>query len=139
MKEFIQKFVDSDTVKNEVGSVENFNKWLQIFDFESIPQKAIDELIEMLQVAEDRSKIALMDLIRLLLPHEGPAAHIYYKHWETFDITIFQYLLCIDIKDASNKVMTNYHLVSLKMLGNIYQTSTGLEFISDAENSAHII
>jgi len=80
-----------------------------------------------------------MDLIRLLLPYEGPASHIYYKHWETFDITIFQYLLCIDIKDASNKVMTNYHLVSLKMLGNIYQTSTGLEFISDAENSAHII
>jgi len=93
----------------------------------------------MLQVAEDRSKIALMDLIRLLLPYEGPAAHIFYKHWETFDITIFQYLLCIDIKDESNKVMTNYHLVSLKMLGNIYQTSTGLEFISDAENSAHII
>ena len=71
MKEFIQKFVNSDTVKNECGSVENFNKWLQIFDFESIPQKAIDELIEMLQVAEDRSKIALMDLIRLLLPYEG--------------------------------------------------------------------
>ena len=48
MKEVIQKFVDSDPVKNEVGECENFKKWLTIFDFESIPQKAIDELIEML-------------------------------------------------------------------------------------------
>lgn len=48
MKEVIQKFVDSDPVKKEVGEVENFKKWLTIFDFESIPQKAIDELIEML-------------------------------------------------------------------------------------------
>lgn len=93
----------------------------------------------MLQVAEDKAKIGLMDLIRLLLPYEAPAAHIYYKHWETFDITIFQYLLCIDIKDASDKVMGNYHLISLKMLGNIYQTGTGLEFISDNEPSAQII
>lgn len=93
----------------------------------------------MLEVAEDKAKIGLMDLIRLLLPHEAPAAHIYYKHWETFDLTIFQYLLCIDIKDANNKVMTNYHLISLKMLGNIYQTNTGLEFIHEAEHSAQVI
>lgn len=37
MKEVIQKFVDSDMVKNEVGEVENFKKWLNVFDFESIP------------------------------------------------------------------------------------------------------
>lgn len=80
-----------------------------------------------------------MDLIRLLLPYEAPAAHIYYKHWETFDLTIFQYLLCIDIKDASNKVMGNYHLISLKMIGNVYQTNTGMEFISDQEQSAQVI
>lgn len=45
MKEVIQKFADSDTVKNEVGAVENFKAWLQVFDFKTIPQKAIDELI----------------------------------------------------------------------------------------------
>ena len=93
----------------------------------------------MLEVAEDKAKIGLMDLIRLLLPYEAPAAHIYYKHWETFDTAIFQYLLCIDIKDASDKVMSNYHLISLKMLGNVYQTNTGLEFIGDKEQSQQII
>lgn len=74
----------------------------------------------MLEVAEDRSKIALIDLLRLLFQHEGQAAHILYKHWETFDITIFQYLQCMDIKDPENKVIHNYHLICLKMLGNIY-------------------
>ena len=93
----------------------------------------------MLEVAEDKAKIGLMDLIRLLLPYEAAAAHVFYKHWETFDITIFQYLLCIDIKDPNNKVMSNYHLISLKMLGNVYQTQTGIEFISEADQSAQVI
>lgn len=74
----------------------------------------------MVSVAEERSKIALIDLMRLLFQFEGSAAHILYKHWETFDISIFEYLKCIDIKDPNNKVLHNYHLISLKMLGNIY-------------------
>jgi|TARA_B110000285_G_scaffold220720_1_gene272802 hypothetical protein len=28
MKQFIQKFVDSDAVKKEVGEVKNFKEWL---------------------------------------------------------------------------------------------------------------
>jgi hypothetical protein len=103
-----------------VGPVENFSKWLQVFSLEDCPQEALNELIQMLEVAEDRSKIALIDLLRLLFQHEGQAAHILYKHWETFDITIFQYLQCMDIKDPENKVIHNYHLICLKMLGNIY-------------------
>jgi hypothetical protein len=43
----------------------------------------------MLEVAEEKSKIALIDLIRLIMLYEAPAAHIFYKHWQTFDITIF--------------------------------------------------
>ena len=35
--------------------------------------------------------------------------------------------------------MHNYHLISLKMLGNIYQTNTGLEFIGDKEQSDAVI
>lgn len=131
MKEFIVKFTNSDTVKKEVTSIENFKAWLTDFKLEAMPQKAIDELIEMVAVAEERSKIALIDLLRLVIQYEGSAAHILYKHWETFDISIFQYLLCVDTKDPKNNVIHNYHLVSLKMLGNIYQTTTGLEFIRD--------
>lgn len=66
MKQFIEKFTDSDTVKNEVGPVENFKKWMQTFSFEDIPFEAIDELMEMVQVAEEKSKIALIDLCRLI-------------------------------------------------------------------------
>ena len=112
--------MDSESVKKEVGEVETFKKWLGCFELESIPSKAIDELIELLNAAEDKSKIALMDLIRLLLTFEHSTAHILHKHWETFEITIFQYLLCFDLNDTENKVMHNYHLVSLKMLGNLY-------------------
>jgi len=120
MKQFIEKFVDSDTVKKEVGEVKAFKAWLVDFKLEAISQEAINELVSMVEVAEERFKIALIDLVRLLFQYEGSAAHILYKHWPTFDISIFQYLLCMDIKDANNKVIHNYHLVSLKMLGNIY-------------------
>lgn len=109
------------------------------FQLENMPQAAIDELVEMVSAAEERSKIALIDLMRLLFQYEASAAHILYKHWETFDISIFQYLLCLDIKDPNNKVVHNYHLVCLKMLGNVYQTQSGLDFIMGAEQSSQII
>jgi hypothetical protein len=32
MKQFIVKFVDSESVKKEVGEVPNFKKWLESFD-----------------------------------------------------------------------------------------------------------
>jgi len=140
MKEFIAKFVNSDVVKKEVGEVTNFKAWLEGgFALDNIPQAAIGELIEMVAAAEEKTKIALIDLTRLLMLHEAAAAHILYKHWETFDISIFQYLLCCDIKDAKNKVIHNYHLVSLKMLGNIYQTPSGRDFVGEADHSEQVI
>lgn len=66
MKEFIEKFTNSETVKKEVGEVPNFKEWLVEFKFDSISQKAIDELVEMVGAAEERSKIALIDLLRIL-------------------------------------------------------------------------
>ena len=44
MKQFIQKFVDSETVTSEVGDVEDFKKWLTIFSFEDIPKEAVIQL-----------------------------------------------------------------------------------------------
>ena len=123
MKQFITKFVDSDEVKKEVtGGVENFKKWLTIFSFEDIPKEACDELVLMLEIAEDRSKIALIDLIRILFQYEKPTVFIAYKHWDSFDAMIFQYIRCLDIKNPEEKVTHNIHLVCLKMLGNLYQT-----------------
>lgn len=85
-----------------------------------MPKEAINELMEVLEIAEDKNKIALIDLVRLLLMHEHSAAHIVNKHWSKIDISIFGYIRCMDIKDTENKVFQNYHLICLKMLGNIY-------------------
>lgn len=46
-----------------------------------MPREAIDELFEMIEVAEDRNKIALIDLTRLIMMYEHSAAHILNKHW----------------------------------------------------------
>jgi len=66
MKTFIEKFVSSESVKKEVGEVANFKKWLENFDLQNVPQEALDELVELIGAAEERSKIALIDLMRLL-------------------------------------------------------------------------
>lgn len=66
MRQFIEKFVESDSVKKEVGEVKNFKEWLKTFDLEKISQEALDELVELVGAAEERSKIALIDLMRLL-------------------------------------------------------------------------
>ncbi len=131
MKQFILKFVNSETVEKEVGSVTNFKTWMESsFEFPAISIKAIDELVKMVEVAEDRTKIALIDLTRLLVMNEGPADHIVNACWDTFDTTIFQYLLCLDITNPSEKVTHNYHLISLKMLGNLFQTEAGRNFFN---------
>jgi len=43
-------------------------QWIETsFDIEAIPREAIDELVELAEVAEDKSKIAIIDLFRLLI------------------------------------------------------------------------
>lgn len=102
---------------------------------EHAPREAIDELISLAEIAEDKNKIALVDLLRILMMHEANAAHILNKHWQSFEVSIFGYLECIDIKDAEAKVMHNYHLGSLRMLGNIYLTDSGKDFMQGEEAS----
>lgn len=92
MKEFISNFADSEDVKRDVKSTKNIKKWLQGFKIESMPREAIDELIEMVSVAEDKNKIALIDLVRLLMMHEHSAAHILNKHWQDIEVNIFGYM-----------------------------------------------
>ena len=51
------------------------------FNLENMPREAIDELVSMIEIAEDKFKIALIDLLRLLMVYEHTAAHILNKHW----------------------------------------------------------
>ena len=129
MKEFVEKFVDSEDVKRDVPSTENIRKWLQGFKIENMPREAIDELMEIIAVAEDKNKIALIDLVRLLMMHEHSAAHILHKHWSSIDVNIFGYMQCMDLKDQEAKVIQNYHLICLKMLANIYLTNSGKDYM----------
>lgn len=70
-----------------------------------MPREAIDELVSMIEIAEDKFKIALIDLLRLLMMYEHTAAHILNKHWSSIEVTIFGYMECMDIKDAEAKVI----------------------------------
>jgi len=66
MKEFIQNFVKKS--EKDVKSTKELSAWLSgAMNLEAIPKPAIDELVELAEIAEDRSKIALVDLMRLLV------------------------------------------------------------------------
>ena len=65
MKEFIKKFAMQS--EKDVKSIANLQKWLDSFDLKSINNSAIDELVELAEIAEEKSKIALIDLFRLLI------------------------------------------------------------------------
>ena len=70
-----------------------------------MPREAIDELMQMVEVAEDRNKIALIDLARLAMMYEHSAAHILNKHWSSIEVSIFGYMQCMDMKDQEAKVI----------------------------------
>lgn len=137
MKEFVTTFAKSEEAAKEAKSTANILTWLASMKLEYAPKEALDELFDLVDIAEDKSKIALVDLLRLLMMHEPNAAHILNKHWDRFEVSIFGYLQCIDIKDPEAKIMQNYHLGSLRMLANIYQTDSGKDFIQgeDASNA----
>jgi len=90
MKEFIRKF--AKTSEKDVKSIANLMIWLEIFDIGAISNDAIDELVELAEIAEDRSKIALIDLFRLLVLNGKQAEYILTKHWELVEICVIGYL-----------------------------------------------
>ena len=59
---------------------------------ENVPREALDELLDLIEIAEDKSKIALVDLLRLLIVHEVNSAHLLHKHWEKLEVSICGYL-----------------------------------------------
>lgn len=91
MKEFIRKFAKQS--EKDVKSIDKLMTWLEgSFDFENIPNEAIDELVELAEIAEDRSKIALIDLFRLLVLTGNQSEYIFTKHWELVEICVIGYL-----------------------------------------------
>ena len=56
---------------------------------EKCPNNAMDELVELTEVAEEKNKIALVDLFRLLMRKDNQCEYILTKHWEMIDTCIF--------------------------------------------------
>lgn len=105
MREFVTNFAKSEEAQKEVKSTANILNWLQNIKLENVPREALDELLDLIEIAEDKSKIALVDLLRLLIVHEANAAHLLHKHWEKLEVSICGYLQCIDISDPEAKVI----------------------------------
>ena len=80
MKEFILNFAKKS--EKDVKSTKEMVNWLSAINLEAISKPAIDELVELAEIAEDRSKIALVDLLRLLVLKDVQAEYILTRHWE---------------------------------------------------------
>ena len=87
MKTFIQNLVKNSA--GQVQSTTNLMQWIQSsFDVAAIPRGAIDELCELARVAEDKNKIAVCDLFRLLVLKDIQAEYILTHHWSLINDTI---------------------------------------------------
>jgi hypothetical protein len=77
MKQFIQKVVEQN--KAEV-KIDLFSNWLESFDYKNINGPTIDQLVALAEIAEDKSKIALIDLLRLVVLEGTQAEYLLNKH-----------------------------------------------------------
>lgn len=90
MKTFVKNFATNQA--SEVSSTTNVLQWIDGgFDLNNIPHAAIDELRELAEVAEDKNKIALVDLLRLLILKDEQASYILNTHWELIEICVIGY------------------------------------------------
>ena len=129
MKEFITKLAVQSA--GEI-KVDVFKSWLDTFDIKHISSEALDQLVALSEIAEDKQKIALVDLLRLLVLEENAANYIFGKHWDLVDVCVIGYLNCQDLSDKEARVIHNYHLACLKFLANIFQTEAGRRAIMDS-------
>lgn len=133
MKAFFLKFIQNSDVQKEAASLTNISKWAEHFDFEQMPKSALDELIDLVQLAEDKSKIALIDLLRLVITHEPAMTHVAFKHWCALQESVIGYLMCFDLNDEEGKALGNFCLISLKMFCNFFATEFGKKFMQSNE------
>jgi len=54
--------------------------------------EALKEMVELAKVSTGKLRLALVDLLRLLLQYEDKAKIILSNYWSEFDIIVFYYL-----------------------------------------------
>lgn len=88
--------------------------WLDGFNLDNIPREAIDELVELADIAEEREKIAVIDLFRLIILQEAQVEYILTQHWHVLvRVAIIGYTAIQNLRDANSKVVPNYNRVGL--------------------------
>jgi len=137
MKAFLVKLVKS---KAELESAAVM-AWFEGFNFSTITREAIDQLVELADIAEDREKIAVIDLFRLIILEESQVEYIVTTHWDVLvRVCVIGQTAISNLRDASSKVIPNYNKVSLQFLCNIFKTETGKRIMkNDLEKGIHLI
>jgi hypothetical protein len=67
MKEFIGKLAEENSAEVKVNYILD---WLIKFDIKQVSNETIDQIVGLAEIAEDKSKIALIDLLRLVVLDE---------------------------------------------------------------------
>ena len=67
MKEFIGKLAEENAAEVKVNYILD---WLIKFDIKQVSNETIDQIVGLAEIAEDKSKIALIDLLRLVVLDE---------------------------------------------------------------------
>ena len=138
MKQFVKKFASEST--GEVRSTANVVQWIDgSFDMATVSREAVDELRELAEVAEDKSKIALIDVFRLLVLQESQAEYVLTAHWELIEVCVFGYLSAQNLQDSEAKVIHNYHQMCLKTLANVFATQKGRALMQDLERGRQLV
>ena len=85
-------------------------QWIESgFNIDGIPRQAIDELCLLARVAEDKSKIAISDLFRLLILNDTQAEYILTHHWSFIKVCIIDFLQAQNLSDTEAKTIQNFH------------------------------
>lgn len=108
MKQFIRNFTSNSASK--VRSIANLMRWIESsFDVASIPREAIDELADLAKIAEEKNKIAVCDLFRLLVLTDSQAGYIVTHHWPLIKTSIIDFLSGQNMSDPEAKTVQNFH------------------------------
>jgi hypothetical protein len=62
------------------------------FDISKVSNDTMDQIVGLAEIAEDKSKIAVIDLLRLVVLNEEQADYIFSYHWNLIDIYVIGYV-----------------------------------------------
>ena len=97
---------------------------------------------------DDKTRMALSDLLRLLILDTAPSAqinHILVKNWDKLvSETIIKHICSHDltkpaVKGTPEHTLSNFNLMSLKFLGNIFLTDDGYDIMQDRTKTEQLI